>query len=48
MANSLYLHGQGKAYTITLQEMSKPKKIDNRTGEEVAVDVINKIGLRLE
>ena len=46
VANSLFLHGQGKAYTMTLEEMTKPS--DNRTGDEIAVDVILQLGLKFE
>lgn len=45
VANSLYLHGKGQSYTKTMYEMTRPKKNDNRTGGEIAVDVINKLGL---
>ena len=47
MANSLYLHGKGEIYTLTLAEMTKPKVVDNRSGDEIASDVINNLGLKL-
>jgi hypothetical protein len=47
MANSLYLRGKGMMYTVTLDELNHPKPVDNRTGDEVALDVINGLGLTL-
>ena len=48
VANSLYLQGKGQRYTKTLNELSKPDKVDNRTGEEIVVSLVTKLGLKFE
>lgn len=48
MASILYWQGQGKTLTVTYEEYRHPKPVDNRTGDEIALDIINKLGLRLE
>lgn len=48
MANIIYWQGQGKTLIQTYDEYRHPKPVDNRTGDEIAVDIINKLGLRLE
>lgn len=48
MASILYWQGQGKTLTVTYEEYRHPKPVDDRTGDEIALDVINKLGLRLE
>lgn len=47
MASILYWNGQGKTLSITYDEYKHPKPVDNRTGDEIALDVINKLGLKL-
>lgn len=47
MASILYWQGQGKTLTVTYDEFKHPKPVDNRTGDEIAVDIISKLGLRL-
>lgn len=47
MANILYWNGQGKTLTISYDDYMHPKPVDNRTGDEIAVDVITKLGLKL-
>lgn len=47
MANILYWQGQGKTLTISYDEYTHPKPVDNRTGDEIASDVINGLGLKL-
>jgi hypothetical protein len=46
MASSLYWNGQGKTLTITYDEYRHPKPIGNRTGDEIALDVIKGLGLK--
>lgn len=48
MASILYWQGQGKTLTVTYDEYMNPKPIDTRTGDEIARDVINGLGLKLE
>ena len=47
MASILYWNGQGKTLSITYDEYKHPKPVDNRTGDEIALDIINKLGLKL-
>lgn len=47
MATILYWNGQGKTLTITYDEYRHPKSVDNRTGDEIALDIINGLGLKL-
>ena len=46
MANSLYFKANNRRYTISLYDMMHPKPVDNRTGEEIAMDVIKNAGLK--
>ena len=48
VANSLYLQGNGQTYSKTLGEMTKPNKVEKRTGEEIVKDLISNLGLRFE
>lgn len=47
VADILYWRGQGKTLTITYNDFIHPKPVDNRTGDEIALDVINNLGLKL-
>lgn len=46
VTESLRLAPQNKYLTMKYMEMIKPQAIDNRTGDEVAIDVIERIGLK--
>jgi hypothetical protein len=46
MANSLYFWRNDKKYTKTYQQLLHPEPVDNRTGEEIAREVILKAGLK--
>jgi hypothetical protein len=49
VANSLFYRAKGdERYIKTLYEIEHPKPVDTRTGDEVAIDIINKLGLKLE
>ena len=49
MANSLFYHAKGdERYTKTLYEIEHQKPVDKRTGDEIAIDVITSLGLKLE
>jgi hypothetical protein len=50
VANSLrYLaKGEGEYLLPTLYEALHPKPVDNRTGDEIAIDVIKKAGLKFK
>lgn len=47
MASILYWNGQGKTLTISYDEYMHPKAVDTRTGDEIARDVINGLGLKM-
>ena len=47
MANGIYLYGQGKAYGVSYTDILSPKKIDDRSGDEIAADVIKRLGLKV-
>lgn len=46
IADSLYYQGHGKVLTTMYNDLIDPKPVDNRSGDEVAMDVINKLGLK--
>ena len=46
MANSLFYQAKGdERYIKTLYDIEHPQPVDNRTGEEIAMDVISKLGI---
>lgn len=47
MASILYWQGHGKTLTVTYEDYRHPKPVDDRTGDEIALDIINKLGLKL-
>ena len=48
ITDSFYLQGQGKAFSKRFYELIKQRRAtDNRTGDEIAADVINKMGLKV-
>ena len=47
MASILYWQGHGKTLTVTYEDYRHPKPVDDRTGDEIALDVINRLGLKL-
>lgn len=49
MTDSLYYIGQGKSLAKRYAEIIglEKKEADNRTGDEIAADVINRMGLKL-
>lgn len=47
VADILYWRGQGQTLTITYDEFLHPKPVDNRTGDEIALEVISTLGLKL-
>lgn len=46
VTKSLQLMPQNKYITASYQDVLKPKKVDNRTGDEIAMDVMAKAGLK--
>lgn len=47
VANGLYLQGQGKAYGTSYTDIITPNNIDKRSGNEIAADVIERLGLNV-
>ena len=48
VTRSLQLAPQGKNLVPTFDEILNPKPVDERTGDEIAIDVIKAAGLRFE
>ena len=48
IADSLYYHGQNMILTKRFSELDKKVAVDNRTGDEVANEVIKRLGLKTE
>lgn len=48
ITDSLYANGQGKALTARYYDLIHPKEIDPRSGDEIALDVINRLGLKVD
>lgn len=46
VANSLQANPQGKWITATFEEVLNPKPVDNRTGDEIVIDMIKKHGFK--
>ena len=47
VTRSLQLAPQNKYISATYDELLKPKKVDNRTGDEIAADIIKRAGLKV-
>lgn len=47
VTDMMYLHGQNKTSLIRFEDQLKRKNADNRTGDEIADDVIKRAGLTL-
>lgn len=45
MTDSLYYQGRNMTTASRYIDLIKPQKVDNRTGDEIANDVIAKMGL---
>lgn len=50
ITESIFAHGENKRLTAHYSDMIKnvSQKCDNRTGDEIALDVIERLGLRVE
>lgn len=48
MTDSLQLYSQNKYYTKRYIEMIHPKEDDSRDGNDIACDVISRLGLKTE
>ena len=45
VTRSLQLAPQGQYITTSFGDILNPQKVDNRTGDEIAIDVMKKAGL---
>ena len=45
VTRSLQLAPQGSYLTISYMDISKPQKIDNRSGDEIVADIMSRAGL---
>lgn len=48
ITDSLFYMGENKRLTKRYAEALKPQKIDNRSGDEIALDVIKRLNLKVE
>lgn len=48
ITDSLFYMGENKRLTKRYAEALQPQKIDNRSGDEIALDVINRLNLKVE
>lgn len=48
ITDSIYFYARKQALDYRYSELFVKKNIDNRTGDEVASDIINRIGLRFK
>lgn len=48
ITDSLFYQAQQQRLTSRYVDIIKPQKIDNRSGDEIALDVIERLGLKVE
>lgn len=48
MADSVFYQAEGKKLTVRYVDYIHPKPVDNRTGDEIALSVIEKLGLKTQ
>ena len=48
ITDSLYYEAQGKALTQRYIDIIHPAPVDPRSGDEIAMDVIGRLGLQVE
>lgn len=46
VTKSLQLVPQNKYISTSYEDVLKPKKIDNRSGDEIAIDIMERAGLK--
>ena len=47
IADSLFYSADNKKLVKRYSDVIRPAPVDNRTGDEIALDVINRLGLRV-
>ena len=47
-ADSLHYMPENKSITLRYKDLIKPRVVDNRSADEIAVDIIQRGGLRFE
>lgn len=48
ITDSLYYHAENKRISKRFYDVINPPAEDNRSGDEIALDVINKLGLKVD
>lgn len=48
VADSLYYQAENKQLTKRYMDIIRPKPVDTRTGDEIALDVITRLGLKVD
>jgi hypothetical protein len=51
MSNALYYQSRGKTHVKTFAQiigLEKSEEEDNRSGDEIALDIVNKLGLEVQ
>lgn len=48
VTDAIYYKGQNKIINVRYTDLMHPKEIDTRSGDEIALDVINRLGLKVE
>lgn len=48
VTDTLYLQAQEKRFTHRFVDVIRPPKVDTRSGDEIAAEVIARAGLRIE
>lgn len=48
VTDSLYYQAENKHLSVRYKDIIQPKKIDTRSGDEIALEVINRLGLKTQ
>lgn len=48
VADGMYLQGQGKAYGKRYSDIITPQVVDDRSGDEIAADIIRRMELQFQ
>lgn len=48
VTDSMFYYGENKRLNVRYKELVYPEQIDNRTGDEVALELIKKLGLKVK
>lgn len=48
VTDGMYLHGKGQTFGSRFCDLIRPRITDTRSGDEIAADVIERLGLQIE